>query len=168
MLLRISMRRRTVSPRTKTQFPCLQAHKPNKRSNGRALKQVIEEGLLVKIGQGLYAKSRPSTINPSKRVLAASGGFKEVSREALTRLGIPWVPSEAEESYNRGTSTQIPANAPVVVQTRTSRKICFDNFCLNYKVRTSAQKYPQNSLRPRENQRQPLSKKHKSSAFNRT
>lgn len=105
---------------------------------GRALKQVVEEGLLVKIGQGLYAKSRPSTINPSRRVLAASGGFKEVSREALNRLNIPWSPSDAEEAYNRGTSTQIPANAPVIVRTRTSRKICFDTFCLDYKIRTTS------------------------------
>lgn len=73
---------------------------------GRALRQLVQEGLLIKIGQGLYVKTRPSTINPTKRAITAS--FKEVSREALTRLGIKWRPNDAELAYNDGSSTQNP------------------------------------------------------------
>jgi len=69
---------------------------------GRALREVMVAGLLVRIGQGVYAKARPSSINPSRRVLAAPGGFKQVSREALSRLGIKWRPAQAEEDYEAG------------------------------------------------------------------
>lgn len=102
---------------------------------GRALRDLIAEGHLARIGLGLYAKLRPSTIDPHKRVLATTGGFKAVSREALDRLNIPWRPSAAEEAYNKGLSTQIPANTPVIVGTRTSRKIAFGPFHLEYQIR---------------------------------
>lgn len=102
---------------------------------GRALKGLIEEGVIARIGKGLYAKTRRSSINPSKSSLAAFGGFKEVSREALDRLGIPWRPSEAEVAYNSGRSTQIPANAYVIVEVPTTRKISFGALVLECKYR---------------------------------
>lgn len=97
---------------------------------GRALRQVVQDGLLVKIGQGLYAKTRPSALDPTKRTLVAS--FKETSREALTRLGIKWSPGDAEIAYNQGKSTQIPVSGQVVLQSRTSRKISYGSLCLDF------------------------------------
>ena len=96
---------------------------------GRALRELISEGKLVKIGYGLYAKARLNrfTGNP---MLAAEGGFDQVAREALDRLGVDWQPSAAWKKYQEGTSTQIPANARVKVRGRFSRKIANGNTVL--------------------------------------
>ncbi|QEY50941.1 DUF6088 family protein [Legionella longbeachae] len=95
---------------------------------GRALKELSREGKLLKIGYGLYAKARINRIT-GKPMLAAEGGFIAISREALTRLGVKWQYSNATKSYLTS-STQIPANAEVVVRSRFNRKIGTDKFTL--------------------------------------
>ncbi len=108
---------------------------PNYEQVGRALRQLVRTGIIAKLGYGLYAKTRPSTLKKGERSLATSGGFKGASREALNRLGIKWRPSDAEIAYNEGHSTQIPANGYVVIQGRFSRKISFKNLELPYETR---------------------------------
>lgn len=91
---------------------------------GRALRQLIAEGTLVKIGYGLYAKARSNRIT-GKPMLAAKGGFNQVAEEALSRLGIKWKPSQSVQNYQSG-STQIPANAEVIIFERFNRRIGTD------------------------------------------
>jgi hypothetical protein len=93
---------------------------------GRALRQLIAEGVLVKIGYGLYAKARINRIT-GKPMLAAEGGFAQVAQEALSRLGVGWQPSRAVQEYQSG-STQIPANAEVIISQRFNRRIATDRF----------------------------------------
>jgi len=95
---------------------------------GRALCQLTSDELLVKIGYGLYAKARPNRIT-GKPMLSAKGGFTQVAQEALSRLGITWETSPATKAYQAG-STQIPANAEVIIFDRFSRKIGTENFAL--------------------------------------
>ncbi len=95
---------------------------------GRALKLLAEDGIVIKIGYGLYAKARCNRIT-GMPMLAATGGFSEVSQEALKRLGVKWQPSEASTAYQSG-STQIPANAGVIIPGRFSRKIGTDKLQL--------------------------------------
>ncbi|MCW8410132.1 DUF6088 family protein [Legionella sp. PATHC035] len=95
---------------------------------GRALKELSREGKLLKIGYGLYAKARINRIT-GKPMFAAEGGFTAISREALTRLGVKWQYSDATKSYLTS-STQIPANAEVVVKSRFNRKIGTDRITL--------------------------------------
>ncbi len=95
---------------------------------GRALRQLTSDELLVKIGYGLYAKARPNRIT-GKPMLSARGGFTQVAQEALSRLGITWETSQATKAYQTG-STQIPANAEVVIFDRFSRKIGTERFSL--------------------------------------
>jgi len=45
------------------------------------------------------------------------------ARQALTKLGVPWEPSEAERDYNEGRSAQIPLNPVVRVKGRFSRRL---------------------------------------------
>ena len=56
---------------------------------GRVLKQLLDEGRLVRIGQGLYTRARPSKVT-GKPTIDVPGGFKAASRAALTRLGYQW------------------------------------------------------------------------------
>ena len=95
---------------------------------GRALRQLTEDGALIKISYGIYAKARKNRLT-GKAMLAAPGGFTQVATEALKRLGIPWTTSDASSNYESG-STQIPANAQVKVKKRISRTIATDKFTL--------------------------------------
>lgn len=93
---------------------------------GRALRQLTAEGALIKIGYGLYAKARLNRIT-GKPMLSAQGGFSQVAEEALSRLGVKWKPSKSIQAYQAG-STQIPANAEVIVFDRFNRRIGTEQF----------------------------------------
>jgi len=95
---------------------------------GRALRTLVAEGRLIKIGYGLYAKARPNRLT-GQPMLAADGGFSEIAEEALKRLGVKWKPAKAVMEYQKG-STQIPANAEVIVFDRFNRKIGNERFQL--------------------------------------
>lgn len=100
---------------------------------GRALRQLVQAGQLVRIGKGLYARGRASLVT-GKSTIATPGGFKAASREALSRLGYQWVPGDFERNYNQGETTQIAANADVIVQGRINRKIAFGKQSLQYQT----------------------------------
>ena len=102
---------------------------------GRALKQLVDQGQLVRIGKGLYTRARPSAVT-GEPTIAVSGGFKAASRAALTRLGYQWEPSLAEQRYNQNETTQVSATASVVVQGRLNRKIEFGKQSLQYQAKS--------------------------------
>ncbi len=93
---------------------------------GRALRQLTSDGVLVKVGYGLYARARPNRIT-GKPMLAAKGGFTQVAEEALSRLGVKWEPSKSVLDYQSG-STQIPANEEVIIFERVKRRIDTEKF----------------------------------------
>lgn len=95
---------------------------------GRALRQLVARGRLVRIGKGLYAKARKNRIT-GKPMLAAPGGFDQVSKEALNRLGVRWEPASAEKAYQAG-STQIPARVVVKVDGQFHRRIAYGKYRL--------------------------------------
>lgn len=95
---------------------------------GRALRHLVEQGRLVKVGQGLYAKARPNKIT-GKPMLSAPGGFDQVSKEALRLLKVDWQPSRSEQRYQSG-STQIPANTVVYAKNGINRTIAFGPYKL--------------------------------------
>ncbi len=102
---------------------------------GRALRELVTEGKLLKIGYGLYAKARISSIT-GKPMLASNGGFKAVSEQALERLGVAWQPSDELVRYNKGETTQVPVNATVIVKRRFNRKISLRNMQLQIEQRS--------------------------------
>jgi len=51
-------------------------------------------------------------------------------------------PSDAETAYNEGKSTQIPANAFVIIQSRFSRKISFKYLAKSFPVFSIIRRYP--------------------------
>ena len=95
---------------------------------GRALRQLISDGALVKVGYGLYAKARMNSMT-GRPIPAAPRGFRQVAEDSLDRLGVRWMPSKAMQAYLAG-STQIPMNAEVILLDRCNRKIEFENFKL--------------------------------------
>lgn len=101
---------------------------------GRALRELVREGKIVKVGYGLYAKTRTNKIT-GKPMLAAENGFVQVAEESLKRLKIKSQKTLAEKEYQTGTSTQIPVNATYKPSRdkrsyRFSRKISYKNLKL--------------------------------------
>jgi hypothetical protein len=90
---------------------------------GRALKQKTEDGKLVQIGYGLYAKAQvsPFTGKPAPVV-----GIKRLATEALERLGKEVSVSSFEDAYNSGRSTQVPTGRMIAVKDRVRRRIGYD------------------------------------------
>ena len=88
----------------------------------RALRGLVRDGRLVRLGYGVYARAIISRLS-GEPLLYNATGLRGAAREALTKLGVPWEPTEAERAYNEGRSTQIPANPVLRVKGRFSRRL---------------------------------------------
>lgn len=96
---------------------------------GRALQQLIRKGKIVKIGYGLYAKAKISSL--TGEILPAQP-LPILAREALKRLGIKVSPTKAELDYQAGRSTQVPTGRLIGVNNRISRKIGYKGASVYY------------------------------------
>ncbi len=100
---------------------------------GRALRNLVRKEKIAKIGYGLYAKTKLSSIS-GKQILMMS--LPGLGREAVKRLGIKVVPSKMEEEYNSGKSTQVPTGRVIGVEGRISRKIGYQGVYVSFEYRT--------------------------------
>ena len=62
-------------------------------------------------------------VSAGEPLLYSPNGFLGAARQALTKLGVSWEPTEAERAYNEGRSTQVPVNPVVRVRGRFSRRL---------------------------------------------
>ncbi len=92
----------------------------------RVLRGLVREGRLVRLGYGVYGRAIPSRLS-GEPILYSPNGFIGAACQALTKLGVPWEPTEAERAYNEGRSTQIPVNPVVRVKGRFSRQLRYGN-----------------------------------------
>ncbi len=88
----------------------------------RALRGLVRDGRLVRLGYGVYGRAIVSRLSGEPMLMAANG-FAGAARQALTKLGVKWEPTEAERAYNEGRSTQIPANPVIRVKGRFARRL---------------------------------------------
>ncbi len=102
---------------------------------GRILRKFVRDGRLMRLGYGIYARAKLSSIT-GMPMLATAGGFVSVAREALDRLKSinkqfkGWEPSQSEQNYNAGRTTQVPANATFHLKGRLSRKLAYNGMRL--------------------------------------
>lgn len=96
----------------------------DKRQVLRGLSNTVRDGELIRIGYGVYARATRSNLT-GQPMLASPTGFVGASREALTKLGVPWEITDLEKAYIEGRSTQVPVNAVVRVKARFSRRIAY-------------------------------------------
>ena len=92
----------------------------------RALRCLVREGRLVRLGYGVYGRAVVSQLS-GEPILYSPNGFVGAARQALTKLGVKWEPIEAERAYNEGRSTQVPVNPAVRVRGRFSRQLRYGN-----------------------------------------
>src|SRR3984957_19476233 len=88
----------------------------------RALRSVVKNGRLVRLGYGVYGRAVQSRLS-GEPMLYAPNGFIGAARQALTKLGVEWEPTESERTYNEGRSTQVPVNPVVRVKGRFRRHL---------------------------------------------
>lgn len=88
---------------------------------GRALRQLVKDKQLLRMGYGLYTKACINSIS-GKPMIAAKGGFSQVSREALKRLNVEYDDVFKGISQTPG-YTQVSPNTIFRVKSRFSRKI---------------------------------------------
>lgn len=88
----------------------------------RVLRGLVREKRLVRLGYGVYGRAMVSRLT-GEPLLYSANGFQGAARQALTKLGVAWRPSEAEVAYNEGRSTQIPVNPVLRIKGRFSRRL---------------------------------------------
>ena len=96
---------------------------------GRALRNIAKNGRLVRVGYGVYAKAKKSTITGEFVPVVP---LPELAKEALARLGIQTAPSRMEKDYNAGKTTQVPTGRVIAVKGRISRKIGYGGAYVSY------------------------------------
>jgi hypothetical protein len=92
----------------------------------RVLRTLVREKRLLRLGYGVYGRAFVSRLSGAP-VLNSPDGFAGAVRQALTKLGVQWEPTEAEKAYNEGRSTQVPVNPVVRVKGRFSRQLRYGN-----------------------------------------
>ena len=100
---------------------------------GRVLLSLIRKGKLIKIGYGLYAKSKVSSLTGN---IIPTEPLPSLAKKALDRLGVATVPTKAEMDYEQGRSTQVPTGRLIGVKKRISRKIGYKEASINYEFST--------------------------------
>ena len=89
----------------------------------RALRKIVAEGRLVRLGCGVYGLASPSgSVGP---VLFHPNGFIGAARTALTKLGVEWEPTESEIAFREGRTTEVPEVPAVRIKRRFSRRLRF-------------------------------------------
>ncbi|EAA4684019.1 S-adenosylhomocysteine hydrolase [Salmonella enterica subsp. enterica serovar Panama] len=97
---------------------------------GRALRALVKEGVLLKVGYGVYTKARRNSIT-GKLMPASPGGSAAVIVETLDRLKVRYRVTDATRAYNSGKSTQIPVSAGIKTSSRFKRVLSVGNSKLN-------------------------------------
>ena len=91
----------------------------------RVMRKLIKEQKLIKLGQGIYAKTRYSNIL-NKTIPAQT--LPTLAKEAMLKFGVKSYPSSADNAYNQGRSTQVPTGRLIGVKQRFSRRIAYDGW----------------------------------------
>jgi Family of unknown function (DUF6088) len=96
----------------------------------RALRELTDIGVVVRLGVGIYAKAKPSVISGKPIPIQP---LEVLGPQALAKLGVRLKGSFQTAEYNSGRSTQIPTGIVVNIgKQRISRKIGFNGKFLKY------------------------------------
>lgn len=70
-----------------------------------ALKALQDKGVLVRIGMGVYARTRRSSITGA---IIPAGSLETLATEAFKKMGVDVMASKAAMEYNARRTTQLP------------------------------------------------------------
>src|SRR3990167_2401493 len=99
----------------------------------RALKTFAEQGHIIKISHGLYAKAMAIDFTNGEKKIILRDSFESIAILALNKLGVQWEYGSAIQAYNRGETTQVPVIFSVKLHSRfrgtisaQGRKVIFE------------------------------------------
>ena len=101
---------------------------------GRVLRRMTRSGFLIKIGQGVYARSKTSKLT-GKRTLERP--IQELAKVALAKRGVKVTESSYDRAYSTGRTTQVPTGRVIGVKGRVSRKIGYNGNFVTYEQSSS-------------------------------
>lgn len=97
---------------------------------GRALRALMMDGTLVRLGLGVYAKAKPSVLTGKPIPIRP---LEVLAPQALNKLGVTITASRLTHEYNAGRSTQVPAGIVFNVgRRRIARKLGFNGKAIQY------------------------------------
>jgi hypothetical protein len=96
---------------------------------GRAIRKLVKKGRLLKVGYGLYTKTKTSKVS-GKFIPRAT--IQEIGYACLKRLKVKTGQSQSEQEYNLGRSTQVPTGRVIAVRGRITRKIGYNGIPLTF------------------------------------
>lgn len=96
---------------------------------GRALRQLVGKGRLMKVGYGMYTRARPSMLDGTP---VPTKSIRELATEALGRLGVQTAPTRWDKANSSGRSTQVPTGRVIGVCGRIRRTISYNGVALKY------------------------------------
>lgn len=94
----------------------------------RALRILVKEKVLIKIGQGIYAKTKVF----SNGMVTLCSGLSELAEEALKKLGVKTSKSKYWVDYNTDKTTQVPTGRVIAVNKRVRRKISYNGYEIEF------------------------------------
>lgn len=95
-----------------------------------ALRTLIDQGVLVRIGAGVYAKAKPSVLSGKPIPVEP---LEVLAPIALRKLGVKVQPARRYRDYNAGRTSQVPVGVVVNVgRQRVTRKIGFNGKFVEY------------------------------------
>ena len=130
MIRSITMRRGEIVLRSDFE------HLGSQSQISRLLNAFVREGRLVRLGYGVFAKARISSISGKP---VPREPLEVLAEETLRRLHIDAKPGKAQRDYASGQSTQVPVQAAFNTgQRRISRKLMLGNRMVRYENNYSA------------------------------
>lgn len=96
---------------------------------GRVFRTLVKKQLVVKIGHGVFAKAKISSV--TQKVIPVKD-LPALGIEVVKKLGLKTVQTEYEKAYQEGRSTQVPTGRVIGVKGRISRKIGFNDRYIIY------------------------------------
>ena len=94
----------------------------------RALRILVKEKILIKIGQGIYAKTKVF----SNGMVTLCSSLSELAEEALKKLGVKTSKSKYWDDHNTGKTTQVPTGRVIAVNKRVRRKISYNGYEIEF------------------------------------
>ena len=96
---------------------------------GRGLAGLSAQGVIIRIGQGLFAQA---ALSPFDDRPVPTKGVSELMTEALARCGIQTRPTRMQLDYNAGRTAQVPTGRVIAVDRRVRRKIGYNGWQVRF------------------------------------
>lgn len=97
----------------------------------KALRKLIARDILIRVGHGIYAKAKSSSLN--QKVIPEKN-LRSIAEVILRKIGVQVLSTQFEQDYMNGKSTQVPTGLVIGVDRRVNRKIGFNGRFVKFEI----------------------------------